>query len=202
MTPSRRRLVISVEVALLLIAVAVVIIQLQPTCVLERGCRDCEQKLALIGRKLITRQAMGKQRRYSGPDFLLQVAPDLSDEELGCFVAEWDDELMARIPAPGTPEFVRLYRARGGLGAPCSWAGPDWQRYPRKRRTSHDGPGRIWACDRLDEDLPIHPDILVLYETGGIDWIPIDRIEGADPNIGLVSLGEDATDPRFRKMRR
>ena len=58
-------------------------------------------KLRQIGRLLMARQAIGDLEKFSGPAFLLQAAPDMSDEDLSQFICPGESrtpDLHPKIP--------------------------------------------------------------------------------------------------------
>jgi hypothetical protein len=165
----------------------------------HRNALVCLNNLRKMGELLAAREAAGNLRQPDGAAFLLQVAPDLGDDDLKVFVCPAEQVPDPTRPDEGTPEFVDLFRRalpRDGPDARmCSFAGPDFTRFPDR---PGDGP-RIWACDRCRGGGPHHKDgLAVLWSTGKVETIPRREIVGGES--GRIILGPDSPDPRLRTL--
>jgi len=149
----------------------------------------CMNNLKALGELLMARKAgRGKLRPLEGAAYVLQVAPDVNDEDLDVFLcpgAPGADELGADFA-----DAIRKLRPEHA-GRLCSYRGPD-QTALAAWKKANPGKRAIVACCAQGDDglLPYHGDgICVLYETGKVEFIP-----------GPVQVGPDSPDPRFRHL--
>jgi hypothetical protein len=151
----------------------------------------CMNNLRQLGGLLALKRAEGNLERVPGAAYLLQVAPEVRDENLEIFLCSGDPRFaeFALDPAP----FVTLYRDDWRT-APCSYAGPDHQLLSRMER--HRVEEIIIACDA---DPNHHADgICVLYNTGKVGFLPWSEIEGSDGRP--VAIGPTCPDRRFQHL--
>jgi hypothetical protein len=164
----------------------------------------CLNNLRAIGGVLVERQLSGVDiRRHSGASFLLQIAPVVKDSQLSVFLCPEEPAPPDR-PAPGTPEFVEMYRSVEDLSAldeaalrrMCSYAGPDWEGHPFEPEAVEF---RLWAADACFGGRPHHRrGLVVLYDNGATVFLETERIASAGED--RVVVGPDSPDPRLRTL--
>lgn len=163
---------------------------------------ECMNNLRQIGGLLASRQAGEGLKEYSGPAFLLQVADDLQDEDLGLFICPGEPKGAAPDRPPvGSPEFIRMYwdLTPADLAKDRDWsrytsyAGPNWRQFPREKDAD-----RLWACDHCAGGAAHHDGITVLWNSSKVDFLKPDELTGM--SAGLIQVGPDSPDPRLEKM--
>lgn len=161
---------------------------------------ECMMNLRQIGAIVADQQSEGVDiHSETGSRFLLQVSPELDDYDLGAFLCPEDERNDAAQEIAGTAEFIRLYRSDWRT-APCSYRGPD-EELLSGLRDRYPDPTVIIACDMNgpDGDEPHHEDgVCVLFETGRVDFLKWDEVEGSDGDP--VPVGPNSPDPRFRHL--
>ena len=173
----------------------------------ERGTKHrvvCMNNLRQISALLVARHSSGTLHKYDGPAFLLQVAEDVTDEDLAAFICPGEPEGSAPDRPPvGSPEFIRMYRelTQEDLAEDRDWsrytsyAGPNLKDFPVDRYWDDD---RLWACDRCPDKTPHHAGVAILWATSKVDFLALEHLGGSDD--GKVIVGPDSPDPRLRKM--
>ncbi len=165
---------------------------------------QCMNNLRLLSDLLVARHSVGNLKRYDGPAFLLQVAPDVADEDLAVFLCPGEPEGFASgRPAVGSPEFIRMYRdlTEEDLSESRDWsrytsyAGPDLKNFPVNRYWPE---GRLWACDRCPGGKPHHLGVAVLQADTRVDFLAPEHVKGFED--GRVIVGPGAPDQRLKKM--
>ena len=147
-----------------------------PTTTSHPPADRCMFNLKLLAGLFQARQAGGRLEYPVGQAFFLQFRDELRTEDLKVFRCSEG------------PEDVFI-----------SYRGPDAAALKRLRKV--DGKSDIIACDANGEngDEPHHEDgICVLYETGKVEFIQWEEMEGYDG--GPVKVGPDSPDPRFRHL--
>jgi hypothetical protein len=171
----------------------------------------CMNNLRLIGALLARRQSAGELRQFNGPAFLLQVAEDIEDEDLGIFICPGEpEEAASGRPPVGSAEFIRMYRdlEPSDLAEDRDWsrytsyAGPNWESFPEPKAgpsgTRRDRMTRLWACDACVGGRPHHEGIVVLYSSGKIDFLLPEQLEGMSE--GEFQVGPGSPDPRLERV--
>ena len=202
-----KTLILALVVVVALVGIAVLVTTMIPVGPQGKGVEHrvvCMDNLRQIGALLAKRYTAGSFRKYDGPAFLLQVATDLTDEELAIFLCPGEPEGSAPgRPRVGSPEFIRMYRelTREDLGGQRDWslytsyAGPNLRDYPVDKLWSED---RLWACDRCPDGAPHHAGLAILYATSEVDFLAPEHVNGTED--GKVIVGPGSPDPRLEKM--
>jgi hypothetical protein len=160
--------------------------------------------LARIGRHLKALQSEGKLKPLSGAAFLLQIRDRLTDEELSCFRGGQGEDVfpIPEGPRPGTAEYVKALREldleKGLEDWHCAYAGPNWKMFPAARAGKYRR--RVWACDRCYGGRPPQNGVVLLWNDLTVEFVPLSKIRGADPENGLVLVGPYSPDDRLKSM--
>lgn len=164
---------------------------------------ECMNNLRILG-GLLQKQRPGGKEIYeeTGSKFLLQAAPEASDDHLYLFLCVEDERYSALRSGYGfdkerlSPLFREDWRT-----APCSFRGPDKWLLERLRSGAYAREKVIIACDMngLDGRSPHHIDgVVCLWNTTRITFMEWDQMEGYDGDI--VPVGPDSPDPRFQHL--
>ena len=186
-------------------ALAGLVVALVPQLIGQSEETQSMNNLKNIGGILMAKQAAGKMKKWSGAGFLLQVKDKVKDEDLKVFISPSDDNFPDR-PLAGSDEFIRMYRELKDLKAGvenkhCSFAGPNWSKFPEVKTGTESLKSRLWGSDRCYQGLPFHSGgVVVLYDTTKVEIIELKEIKGADLEQGLVQLGPNSPDDRLKKM--
>jgi len=185
-------------------ALAGLVVALVPQLIGKSEETQSMNNLKNIGGLLMTKKAAGDMKKWSGAAFLLQVKDQVMDEDLKVFVSPSDDNFPDR-PLSGTDEFIAMYRElkdmkTGVEDKHCSYAGPNWAKFPEKKTGREALRSRLWGCDRCYEGSPFHAGVVVLYGTSKVEILKLEEIKGADVEQGIVQVGLNSPDERLKKM--
>ncbi len=168
---------------------------------------ECMNNLRQIGGFLATIHTGDGFKPYSGAAFVLQVAGDVSDEDLDVFICPGEpDNMDDPRPEVGSQAFIDMYRKEmdlktGKVNASfTSYAGANRKDYPHPKA----GPGarktQIWACDKCRNGQPHHDGIVVLYSSTKVGFLKLEDLHGQDAEAGTIIVGPDSGDERLEKM--
>lgn len=166
----------------------------------------CMNNLRQIGGLLATLNAGSGAKPYNGAAYVLQVAGDVGNSDLGVYVCPGEPENMddAR-PEAGSPEFIKMYREDMDLKKGkvedryTSYAGPNWTAFPQSKAGVGKQETRLWACDKCRNGAAYHDGIVVLYSSSKVDFLKLDQLEGHSDD-GTIIVGQESPDPRLAKM--
>lgn len=176
-------------------------VKLYPSAKLTKRDRieQAKRQLAFIGKHLKAMENGGKLKFYSGAAFLLQIRDRLSDEELDVFRGVLAEGPVAEKPLDEFRKEIREVDLVQGLDDWCSaYAGPNWRQFPQAR--AGENQRRVWACDRCSMGFAPHDGIVLLWNDLTVEFVPIGKLKGADPKIGLVRVGPNSPDERLKTM--
>ncbi|MBD3336857.1 MAG: hypothetical protein GF355_15195 [Candidatus Eisenbacteria bacterium] len=161
----------------------------------------CSENLKRIGTLLASMAERGDDIfQESGSRFLLQVAPEMSDEELVAFICPGDPGYAHLVSGESREELTSLYR-KDWRSAPCSYRGPDAAFVQTLRSGgSLEGAGII-ACDMNGPkgNEPYHGDrVIALLGDGRVIMVSLNWMREAYD--GSIAVGPDSPDPRFRHL--
>jgi len=186
-------------------ALAGLVVALVPQLIGQSEETQSMNNLKNIGGILIAKKAAGKMKKWSGAAFLLQVKDQVKDEDLKLFISPSDDRFPDR-PKIGSEEFIAMYRKLKDLKAGvedrhCSYAGPNWAKFPEVKAGSEALKSRLWGSDRCYQGLPFHKGgVVVLYDSTKVEILELKEIKGADLEAGIVQIGPNSPDERLKKM--
>jgi prepilin-type N-terminal cleavage/methylation domain-containing protein len=166
---------------------------------------ECMNNLKQIGDSLKLLDVGGKLKNYLGAAFVLQVASDVNDADLGVFVCPGEPENYDDPrPAVGSDEFKAMYRKEMELPTKIeerftSYAGPNWRDFPPRKAGTGATEERLWACDKCRNGGAHHDGVVVLHESTKTEFIDFKDLKGMGTE-GEIIVGKNSPDPRLEKM--
>ena len=181
------------------------------TLVIPRGQEaknrvECMNNLRQIGAFLATINTGDGFKPYSGAAFVLQVAGDVSDEDLNVFICPGEpDNLDDPRPTIGDKSFIDMYRKMDLKTGQVedrytSYAGANRKAYPQPKAGPAARKTQIWACDKCRNGMAHHDDIVILYSSTKVDFLKFGDLEGHDAESGEIIVGPGSQDERLEKM--